>query len=94
MKFVEGGFFTLEAILTSFFVLATWVDSDVVHNAEGAHSLLATTPNKGKTPMLMTEEIKTGDGTTVVLRTEVPKGVIEDAMLLAASSGLARKARP
>jgi hypothetical protein len=93
-KLVEGGFFTLEAILSSFVAPATWVDSDVAQNAQGAHSLLASTPNKGKTPIVTTEEIKTGDGMTAVLHFEVPKGVIEDAMILAASSGLARKARP
>jgi hypothetical protein len=90
MKLAEGGFFTLETMLSSFLAPATWVDEDVAKNAHGAHSLLATTPNKGKTPIFSTEEIKTGDGMTVTLRAEVPKGVIEDAVLLAVTSGLSR----
>jgi hypothetical protein len=93
-KLAEGGFFTLETFLTSFLAPATWVDADVAHNAQGAHSLLASTPNKGKSPIVISDEIKTGDALTVTFRTEVPKGVIEDAVLLAASAGLAAKARP
>jgi hypothetical protein len=94
MKLAEGGFFTLESMLNSFLAPATWVDSDVAHNAQGAHSLLATMPNKGMTPIVCTEEIKTGDGTLVTVRAEVPKGVIEDAVLLAATSGLGPRSRP
>jgi hypothetical protein len=93
-KLAEGGFFTLEALLTSFVAPATWVDADVAQNAQGAHSLLASTPNKGKSPIVTTDEIKTGDALTVTIRTEVPKGVIEDAVLLAATSGLGPKPRP
>jgi hypothetical protein len=94
MKLAEGGFFTLESLLTSFLAPATWVDSDVAHDAQGAQSLLATMPNKGMTPIVCTEEIKTGDGTLVTIRADVPKGVIEDAVLLAATSGLGPRSRP
>jgi hypothetical protein len=93
-KLAEGGFFTLETILSSFVAPATWVDSSVAQDAQGAHSLLASAPNKGKTPIVTTEEIKTGDAMTVLIRTEIPKGVIEDAVLLAATSGLGPRSRP
>jgi hypothetical protein len=90
-KLVVGGFWTLEAMMHSLLAPASWADGDVAQDAQNADVLLATTPSKGKTPITTTEEITTGDGTKITVRTVVPKGVIEDAMLLAASSGLARR---
>jgi hypothetical protein len=93
-KLAEGGFFTLESVLNSFLAPATWVDAGVAHNAQDAHALLASTPGKGRTPIISTAEIKGDNGMTITVRTEVPRGVIEDAVLLAASSGLSARAHP
>ncbi len=93
-KLAEGGFFTIESILNSMLAPATWVDTDVARNAEGAHYLLSSTPNKGKTPVLFQGEVATGDGATVTLRVEVPKSLVEDIAILAAGSGLAPRRTP
>jgi hypothetical protein len=89
-KLAVGGFWTLEAMLHSLLAPASWADGEVAQNTQNADVLLATTPGKGKTPISCTEEITTGDGTNITVRTVVPKGVIEDAVLLAAGSGLSR----
>ena len=88
LKVTSAGFTTLEGLLHSWSAPATWVDAGAARTANDVQTLIATTPNKGKTPILSTDEIKTGDGITWTVSVDVPKGVIEDTVLLAASSGL------
>jgi hypothetical protein len=93
-KFAGASFTTLEAVVQSWSAPAAWVDAEASRSTLAAYSLLASSPNKGTTPILATDEIKAGDGVTWTVRFDVPKGVIEDAVLLAASSGLASLPRP
>jgi hypothetical protein len=87
-KLSGGGFTTLESLLQSWSGPATWLDPSAARTAQDIQTVLATTPNKGKTPILSTDEVKTDDGIRWTMRIAVPKAVIEDAMILAASSGL------
>jgi hypothetical protein len=50
--------------------------------------MLESTPNRGKTPILFASEIALDNGITWRSRFDVPKGVIEDAIVLVASSRL------
>jgi hypothetical protein len=93
-KLAAASFTTLEAMVHSWSAPATWFDASAARDASTKESLLSATPNKGKTPMVSTADVKTGDGVTWTVRVDVPKGVIEDAVILAASSGLASLARP
>ena len=90
-KLVVGSFWTLEAMLHSLLAPASWADGEVAQSTQNADALLASTPGKGKIPITSAEEITTGDGTKIIVRTVIPKGVIEDVVLLAAGSGLSRR---
>jgi hypothetical protein len=50
--------------------------------------MLESTPNRGKTPILFTNDIALENGILWRGSFDVPKGVIEDAIVLAASSRL------
>jgi hypothetical protein len=93
-KGAGASFTTLEAVVQSWSAPAAWVDAEAAKGTLGTSALLGSAPNKGKTPIISTDEIKTGDGVTWTARVDVPKGVIEDAVILAASSGLASLSRP
>jgi hypothetical protein len=92
-KLVGASFTTLEAILQSWSA-PVWVDTAAARGAHDASALLASTPNKGKTPILSIDDIQTNDGTTWTLRVDIPKTVIEDAVIVAASSGIPSMTRP
>jgi hypothetical protein len=51
-------------------------------------TVLETTPHKGKTPILMTTTISTEGALVATTHVEIPKGVIEDIIILGASSAL------
>jgi hypothetical protein len=93
-KLAAASFTTLEAMVQSWSAPATWFDAGAARDASSAQMLLGAAPNKGKTPIVSTSDVKTGDGVTWTVRVDVPKGVIEDAVILAASSGLASLSRP
>ncbi len=93
-KSVAASFSTLDAMLQSWSPSAAWMGGDAASGLGGARSMLGSTPNKGQTPIFSSSDVKTGDGTTWSVRVEVPKGVIEDAILVAASSGLSSLPRP
>jgi hypothetical protein len=50
--------------------------------------MLESTPNHGKTPILFTSDIAVENGVTWHARFDIPKGVIEDAIVMTASSKL------
>jgi len=93
-KSVAASFSTLDAMLQSWSPSAVWMGGDTATGLGGARAMLGSTPNKGQTPIFSSSEIKAGEGTTWSVRIDVPKGVIEDAILVAASSGLSNLARP
>ena len=93
-KLVGAGYTTLEAMLQSWSAPAAWVDTAAARGAHDANARLASTPNKGQTPILSTDDIQTTDGTTWTLRVDVPKAVIEDAVIVAASSAIPSISRP
>jgi Mg-chelatase subunit ChlD len=64
------------------------LDLDSSRSAAEARTMLESTPNRGKTPILMTSDIALENGITWRGRFDVPKGVIEDTIVLAASSRL------
>jgi hypothetical protein len=89
-KYTAASFTTMqslmESILGGFSRLS--LDPDVQKNAAETRANLETTPNRGKTPILLTSEVALENGVTWRGRFDVPKGVIEDAIVLAASSRL------
>jgi len=86
-KYTSASFTTLQSLLESWFGSAARLSLDV-DSASGARSMLESTPNRGKTPILFTSDIALENGITWRGRFDVPKGVIEDAIVLAASSRL------
>jgi hypothetical protein len=89
-KYVAASFTTMQSFLESFFGSAAKMslDADAARTAAEARSMLESTPNRGKSPMLITGEVAMDNGVTWRARIDVPKGVIEDAIVLAASSRL------
>ena len=89
-KFSAASFSTLQSFLESFVGGAARMslDPDASRSATEARTMLESTPNRGKTPILFTNEIGLDNGVTWRSRFDVPKGVIEDAIVLAASSRL------
>ena len=89
-KFTAASFTTLQSFLESIAGSAARMslDPDASRSATEARTMLESTPNRGKTPILFTSEIGLDNGITWRSRFDVPKGVIEDAIVLAASSRL------
>jgi hypothetical protein len=93
-KFVAGSFLTIESFLHSWFSVIASRDEDAARKMQETRSMLSATPNKGKSPLLVTAEIAPTDGMTYTLHVEIPKGYIEDVMILVASVSLSALARP
>jgi hypothetical protein len=89
-KFTGASFTTLQSFLESIVGGAARLslDPNASRSATEARTMLESTPNRGKTPILFTSEIGLDNGVTWRSRFDVPKGVIEDAIVLAASSRL------
>ncbi|HKQ71317.1 MAG TPA: hypothetical protein VJT73_18365 [Polyangiaceae bacterium] len=88
-KFVSASFFTVESFATSWLgALGTALRGTEGGKSPDPRALLETTPNKGKTPIFLTAEVSNGDALTSTIRMDVPKGVIEDVILLGASQAL------
>jgi hypothetical protein len=88
-KFSAASFTTLQSFLESIGGAARLsLDPEASRSAAEAHSMLESTPNRGKTPILFASEIALDNGITWRSRFDVPKGVIEDAIVLVASSRL------
>jgi hypothetical protein len=89
-KYTSGSFTTLQSFLEPFFGGAARLpfDSDAKRSASEARSMLESTPNRGKTPILFTSDVALENGVSWRSRFDVPKGVIEDAIVLVASSKL------
>ena len=69
-------------------------DEGAARKMQETRSMLSATPNKGRAPLFLTTEVAPTDGMAYTLRVDVPKGYIEDAIILIASSSLAALARP
>lgn len=87
-KYASASFTTLQSLLESYFGGAARLSLDVDATPAGARTMLESTPNRGKTPILLTGDIALENGITWRTHFDVPKGVIEDAIVLAASSRL------
>jgi hypothetical protein len=93
-KFVAGSFLTIESFLDSWVNVIVSRDEDAARKMRETRSMLSATPNKGKTPLLVTAEVAPTDGMTYTLRLDVPKGYIEDVIVLVASLSMSGLARP
>ena len=93
-KFIASNFFTLESLLHSWVNVIASRDEGAAHKMQETRSMLSATPNKGRAPLLLTTEVAPGDDMAYTLRVDVPKGYIEDAIILIASSSLAALTRP
>jgi hypothetical protein len=89
-KYAAASYTTLQSFVESIFGGAARLslDPEASRSATETRSMLESTPNRGKTPILITSEIAMDNGITWRGRFDVPKGVIEDAIVLAASSRL------
>jgi hypothetical protein len=89
-KCTAASFTTLQSFLEPLFGGAARLpfDADARRSASEARSMLESTPNRGKTPILFTSEVALENGVTWRGRFDIPKGVIEDAIVMAASSKL------
>ena len=89
-KHTAASFTTLQSFLEPLFGGAARLpfDSDAKRSVSEARSMLESTPNRGKTPILVTSDVALENGVTWRCRFDVPKGVIEDAIVMAASSRL------
>jgi hypothetical protein len=89
-KYTSASFTTLQSFLESIFGGAARMsfDPDASRSATEARAMLESTPNRGKTPIVFTSNVALDNGVTWRSRFDVPKGVIEDAIVLAASSRL------
>ncbi|HEX9294415.1 MAG TPA: hypothetical protein VF881_01230 [Polyangiaceae bacterium] len=95
-KFAGASFVTLESFLHSWLglIARSSLDPEVARTMRDARPALESAPNKGKTPMLVTMDVAAKDGVTWTTHVDVPKAVIEDAIILAASSGMGKVSRP
>jgi hypothetical protein len=95
-KFVSATYVTIESFLQSWVGLAAWgsFDQDVLKTMRDASSALNAAPHKGKTPMLLTSNVTSTDGLTWTMHLDIPKAVIEDVIILGASSAMQSIARP
>jgi hypothetical protein len=89
-KYTAASFTTLQSLMESIFggLSRMSLDPESQKSAAETRANLETTPNRGKTPILFTSDIALENGVTWRGRFDVPKGVIEDAIVLAASSRL------
>ncbi|MET0592615.1 MAG: hypothetical protein ABW133_07950 [Polyangiaceae bacterium] len=89
-KYAAASFTTLQSFVESIFggISKMSLDPDSAKSAAEARSSLESTPNRGKTPILFTSEVALENGITWRGKFDVPKGVIEDAIVMAASSRL------
>jgi hypothetical protein len=89
-KYTAAGFSTLQSFLESLLGGAARApfDPDKARSLGEARTMLESTPNRGRTPILFTSNIALENGITWSGVFDVPKGVIEDAIVLAASSRL------
>ena len=94
-KLVGASFMTLEGLLRfsgTYAALSQTASSVITGNNAATRTLsktqsfLDSTPHKGKTAMLFTSSVTSGDGMVARSHFEVPRGVIEDAIILGASS--------
>jgi hypothetical protein len=89
-KFVGAGFTTLAALLDP------WTKA-LMPGASSAHdkpNVLAGTPNRGQTPILLRSRVTTDGGLRSTLDFTVPRGAIEDAVIFATTSSLLGIAGP
>jgi hypothetical protein len=93
-KLSAASFTTIESLLQAWSGPAAWLDADASRSTSGPYALLASTPHKGKTPILMRSEVTASAAISWTVRAELPKGVIEDAIILGASSGFSGLPRP
>jgi hypothetical protein len=89
-KYTGASFSTLQSFLESWVGGAARMplDPEKVRMAAETRAALESTPNRGKTPILITSNVSVENGVTWRGAFDVPKGVIEDAIVLAASSRL------
>jgi hypothetical protein len=89
-KYIGASFTTLQSFLESWLGGATRgpLDPEKARMLNETRASLESTPNRGKTPILVTNDVKLDNGITWRGSFDVPKGVIEDAIVLAASSRL------
>jgi hypothetical protein len=93
-KLVGASFLTLESLIHSWVGALAARDQDAIRKLHETTSMLNGTPHKGKTPLFVTADLTATDGLTYGLRVDVPKGYIEDAIVLIASAGMSGLARP
>jgi hypothetical protein len=93
-KFVAGSFMTLDSFMHSWFNVVAVKDDAFAKTLQQTRSMLSSTPNKGKAPLFLTTEASPGDGMTYTMRLDVPKGYIEDLIMLIASASMSALARP
>jgi len=90
-KYTGASFSTLQSFLESILGGGTArmpFDPDKARLVNETRASLESTPNRGKTPILFTNDVKLDNGITWRGSFDVPKGVIEDAIVLVASSRL------
>jgi hypothetical protein len=89
-KYAGASFNTLQSFLESWLggVARMPFDPDKMRMLNETRTALESTPNRGKTPILFTNNVTLENGVTWRGSFDVPKGVIEDAIVLAASSRL------
>ena len=89
-KYVTASYMTLQSFFGSWLGGAARLspDADKSNPSEDPRAMLESTPNRGRTPILFTTDVALDDGITARSRFDIPKGVIEDAIVLAASSRL------
>jgi hypothetical protein len=89
-KYIGASFTTLQSFLESWLGGATRgpLDPEKARMLNETRASLESTPNRGKTPILVTNDVKLDSGITWRGSFDIPRGVIEDAIVLAASSRL------
>jgi hypothetical protein len=89
-RLMSGGFITLEMFVRMFErVEADMADSDAdVRNGSGIAQILASTPHRGRTPLVFSSSITDGAAVTWTGRYDVPKAFVEDLVVLGATTAL------
>jgi hypothetical protein len=93
-KLVAGSFVTLESLMHSWFNVIAAKDDSVGRKFAQTRSMLSAAPNKGKSPLFVTTEASPGDGMTYTMRVDVPKGYIDDLIVVIASASMSALAQP
>ncbi len=93
-KFVAGSFLTIESFLHSWINVIASRDEETARKMQETRSMLSGAPNKGKTPLFITADVTPADGMTYAVHVDVPKGYIDDVIVLIASISMSGLAHP